>query len=99
MGEHRIPRDLPAGDPEVFQVREEATNQIFPMRELTDEQLDSHIQDANQQAQNFMREALKLIGISQTAKSAASCMEYERDRRKRTIKIATPFDVSGLRKQ
>jgi hypothetical protein len=89
MGEHRIPRDAAPLDPEVFCVHEEATNQIFNMRDLTDEQLERHIADANRQAKQFMSEGLKLIGISQTAKSAASCMEYEKDRRRRSVKIVT----------
>ena len=84
MSEHRLPRDPRALNPEVFQCHEAATGKSLPMREATDEQLAKFIADAEGQAAKFMTEALKLIGLSGNCGKAASCMQYELDRRKRT---------------
>jgi hypothetical protein len=54
------------------------------MREATDEQLARFIKDAETQAAQYMTAAFKSIGLSTNCGKAASCMQYELDRRKRT---------------
>jgi hypothetical protein len=87
MSEHRLPRDSKPLDAEVFQVFEAATGKTTPIRELTDEALERNILQANQASKQMMVEAMKMFGQSQTAGKCASCMEYERDRRRRSIAI------------
>lgn len=100
MSEHRIPRDQKPFDQEVFQAKEVATGKIIPFRDLTDEQLVRNIADANRQSKEFMLQGMQLIGVSQTAGKAASCMEYELDRRRRSISLITDLNqIQGLSKQ
>ena len=84
MSEHRLPHDPRPLDPEIFQCHEAATGKSLLMREATDGQLTRFIADAEAQQKQLMTEALKLLGLSANCGKAASCMQYELDRRKRT---------------
>jgi hypothetical protein len=101
VSEHKLPREpVNSRDPEVFQCFEAATGTRLPMREATDEQLVRFIADAGAQAKHHMTEAMKHIGISTNCSKAESCMQYELDRRKRTIAIVTDLsNIQGLRRQ
>lgn len=100
MGEHRIPRDLPpAADPENFKIQEVATGLTFTIRDASDEQLRRHIKDSNDQHIQCAQQAMALIQQATQLAAVRTCLEYELDRRKRTITIATSLNgLSDLRR-
>src|SRR5271166_5665972 len=101
MSEHRLPRDAkPPIDPESFSLNEPELGRSTPMREATDEQLARHLK-INIQAQTDLQGGIMqmLNKYTQLCRGVA-CIEYEIDRRKRTIAIVTDLStISGLRKQ
>jgi hypothetical protein len=100
MGEHKIPRDRDIREPETFAIHEAATGTSTPIREATEEQLQRAKQAAEQQHRALAQQVIQLLGQSTNCAKAAAAIEYELDRRKRTITIATDLtSITGLRRQ
>ena len=100
MSESKIPRDQKPLNPEAFLAQDAALGKSFPIRECTDEQLSRYSIDAQTQAKQFMQQAMQFMGMSTNCSKAAACIDYEIDRRKRSVAIVTDLgQIHGLRKQ
>jgi hypothetical protein len=100
MGEHKIPRDQTIRDPEAFAIHDAAIGLSTPIREAPDEQLLRAKQAAEQQHHALAQQVIQLLGQATNCAKAAAALEYELDRRKRTITIATDLtSITGLRRQ
>lgn len=102
MSEHRIPRPDHFNNgppPEAFVINDPEVGKTFAVRELTDAQLHRFMQNAIQQQQALVQQALGLIGQATQAAAMGSVLGYELDRRRRSITLATGADLTNLRRQ
>jgi hypothetical protein len=100
MSEHKILRDQGPSNPEVFIVNEPDLGRTFPIREATDQQLAKHLQ-INQAAQAQTRnQVLVLLNQYTEITRGVAIIEYEIDRRARTLSIVRDLsEISTLRRQ
>ena len=99
MGEHKLDRQPSAGQPEEFQVNDQEIGKTFAIRDLTDEQLARYAANADAAAQSLIHQAMALVGQHVAAAKASAILHYEQDRRRRSITLATPGDISRLVRQ
>lgn len=102
MGEHKNDRTLePQPDPnaELYFITEPATGLRTNMRDCTDEQLHRHLESNTKGRDQMMAGLMPALGQMLTdivnASNGVAIMEYERDRRKRSIDVVT--DLSSIR--
>jgi hypothetical protein len=88
MSESKIPR-IPRADSssEQFKVTEAATGKSFVIREMTDEQLARHLQEANTAHKQATVQAMAMFGQATTIAKASAAMQFEIERRAKSIQI------------
>jgi hypothetical protein len=84
---------------ETFVINDPEVAKTFVIRELTEAQLERYALNAEQSHVVLTRQAMNLLGQAVEAAKAAALFRYEQDRRRRTVTLATPSDVSALRRQ
>jgi hypothetical protein len=90
MGEHKLPRLAPAPAPdEVFQINDPEVGKVFAVRALTDAQLEHYHAKAAGDNKQMTMQAMQCLGIATKAAEMAAILAFEKDRRKRSIVIAT----------
>jgi hypothetical protein len=99
MSESRIPREPAAAPQESFQINDPVVGKTFSVRECTDEQLTRYAASAQENQKACIQQVLQLLGQAQQAGSMAYVLQYELDRRRRSITLATGADLSNLRRQ
>jgi hypothetical protein len=94
MGEHKLPRAEPA---EKFVI----TPNGLPInvRDLSDFDLAAHVLQSKQMYDQLRSQALQLLSQAQATGQMSAVLEYEQDRRRKSITLATPLDLANLRRQ
>lgn len=93
----RLNGTTPPADHEVFLLHEPATGKSIAVRDAQDAQLLKAFTTSNQALTEISQQVGQLLEkLVNTAKINA-VVQYEIDRRRRTITIATPLDLRGLR--
>jgi hypothetical protein len=84
-------------DKESFSINDPEVGRHFAVRDMTEDQLRKYASQCAADHATLTRQAMECLGQATIASKMAAVLQYEMDRRQKSITIATPLEVSRLR--